>query len=202
MKKKDPTGKRPYRMQARAQSTAATKEKVLDSAEAALDEHPGEEPTLSAIADRAGVTVQTILRHFGSKQALLVAAIGRLGARMRSDRDRAPVGDVKGAVGILVDHYETYGDRILRMLANEGKDPVLHVLVDLGRAYHQEWCEHVFAPALTGLHAAKRERRISQLVAITDIYFWKLLRRDRDLSLPQTKRAMRELLDPLIEGDR
>ena len=198
---KKASSKRPYRMQARAESTAATNEKILDSAEAILGEQPGDEPTLKTIATRAGVTVQTILRHFGNRQALFVATIARLGTRMRSDRDRAPVGDVEGAIDVLVDHYEKYGDRILLMLANEERHSVLQALADVGRVYHQEWCEHVFEPGLVGLRGSKRQRRISQIVAITDIYFWKLLRRDRNLSLPQAKRAMSELLEPLMERD-
>lgn len=199
MKEAGSREKRPYRMQARAEAAAATNEAILEATEAAISERPGEEPTLKAISERAGVTVQTILRHFGNREALFVAAIARLGTRMRSDRERAPAGDVAGAVDVLVDHYEKYGDRILLMLANEDRHSVLHAIADFGRAYHQEWCEQVFAPALAGLRGEQRERRVSQLVAIVDIYVWKLLRRDRDLSPAQTKLAMRELLEPLVE---
>ena len=48
----------------------------------------------------------------------------------------------------------------------------------------------------------ERERRVAQFVAVTDIYVWKLLRRDRELSARQTKLAMRELLEPLLERER
>lgn len=197
----DSTGKRPYRMRARAEAQAATNERILDSAEAIFEREPGNEPSLKAVAERAGVTVQTVIRHFGNRRTLFVATLARLASRMHSDRDRAPIGDVKGAIGILVDHYEDYGDRILLLLASEDRHALLGTIADVGRAYHQEWCEQVFAPGLAGLRGAKRERRVAQLVAVTDIYFWKLLRRDRDLSLPQAKLAMQELLEPLIKGN-
>ena len=48
------------------------------------------------------------------------------------------------------------------------------------------------------LRGAKRERRLAQFVTCTDIYTWKLLRRDRGLGPKETKLAMRELIEPLI----
>ena len=57
-------------------------------------------------------------------------------------------------------------------------------MTDFGRVFHREWCEALFAPDLKPLRGAKRERRLAQFVAITDIYFWKVLRHDRGLSSP------------------
>lgn len=194
-----PTGTRPYRMRARAEATAATREKILDAAEAVFDEHLIDEITLTAVAERAGVTVQTILRHFGTKEGLLVATLVHASLKMRSNRDAFSTGDFRSAVDGLVDHYEKFGDRILRLLAEEKRHPILQAMTDFGRGYHRSWCERVFAPALVGLRRTQRERRVAQFVAVTDIYVWKLLRRDRDLSLSQTKLAMCELLEPLME---
>jgi AcrR family transcriptional regulator len=190
-------GKRPYRMRARAEATAATGERILDAAEAAFYEQPGDEVTLAAVAERAGVTVQTVLRRFGNRQALLGAALARAAARVSLQRGSAPVGDVEGAVRVLVDHYEELGDRVLRVLGEEGRNRTLHALTDIGRAYHREWCKRVFAPTLGELEGAELERRTAQLVAVTDVYAWKLLRRDQRLSREQTELGMRELVEPL-----
>jgi AcrR family transcriptional regulator len=185
-------------MRARAEAAAATGEKILEAAEAVFDEHPFDEVTLAAVAGRAGVTVQTILRRFGSRQGLFMAALAHTASKMSGNRE-APAGDTDAAIDILVDHYEEFGDRVLRLLAAEERHEALHAIADIGRAYHRNWCEKVFAPALTGLRGAKRKRRVTQFVTITDIYVWKLLRRDSELSRQQTKLAMREMLDPLIE---
>ena len=72
----------------------------------------------------------------------------------------------------------------------------------LGRAFHLEWCKEAFAPALKGLRGERRERRAFQFAALTDIYVWKILRRDRGLSPEQTKLAMREMIEPLTERSR
>jgi AcrR family transcriptional regulator len=194
--------KRAYRMAARAKATEATREKILDAAEVAFEELPFDEITLAAVAKRAGVSVQTVLRHFDSKDGLFLASLLHTGSKMAGDRGIQPVGDLEQIVSGLVDHYEEFGERILRMLAQEEREPTLRMLADLGREFHLEWCKQAFSPALEGLRGAKRERRIAQLVAGTDIYVWKLLRRDRGLSRAQTKLALRELLEPLTEPPR
>ena len=192
--------KRQYRMKARARSTEATKEAILDAASTAFEELLFDEITLAAVAERSGVSVQTILRHFESKEKLFMASYIRTAEQMGEDRGPLPIGDAKEIVDDLVDHYERFGDRILWMLAQEAREPTLKNLADLGRIYHLQWCRQAFAPALKGLRGAKRERRLAQFVACTDIYVWKLLRRDRELSLKETKLAMRELLEPLTRA--
>jgi AcrR family transcriptional regulator len=189
-------------MAARARATAATREKILDAVELTFEELLFDEITLAAVAERAGVSVQTILRHFESREGLLTASLMHTGSKMAEDRGILPVGGLDEILAVLVDHYEEFGDRILRMLAQEEREPALRMLADLGRGFHLEWCTQAFAPALKGLRGAKRERRIAQLVTATDIYVWKLLRRDRGLSRAQTKLAMRELLEPLTAPSR
>jgi AcrR family transcriptional regulator len=199
MSESEETGRRPYRMRARAEAATATRERILDAGQAAFDELPLEEVTLAEVAKRAGVSVQTIIRHFGTKEGLFLAVVVHTGAKMGMDRDVEPGADVREVVDILIDHYEKFGHRILRMLAEEDRVPNLHVFADLGRAYHLEWCKQAFRPALKGLRGARRKRRAAQLAAVTDIYVWKILRRDRDFSVAQTKLAIVELIEPLME---
>lgn len=194
--------KRQYRMGARAEAAAATGERILETAEEAFDELPFDELTLAVVAERAGVSVQTIIRRFGGKDGLFLATLQHAGAKMAAGRTVEPSGDPKEIVGVLIDHYEEYGDRVLRTLAQEDRVPTLRVLTDLGRGFHLAWCEQAFAPALNGLRGAKRERRAAQLAAVTDIYVWKVLRRDRQLGVAATKLAILELLEPLLEPSR
>lgn len=189
--------KRPYRMRARAEAAAATRLGIIEACEAVFDELPYDEITLAAIAKRAGVSVQTVLRHFDSRDGLFLAALVHLSEQMAGNRDVDPGADVAEVVGVLVDHYERFGDKVLRTLSQEDRVPALRALTDFGRTYHLEWCEQAFAPALKGLRGARRKRRTYQLVALTDIYVWKILRRDRELSVAETKLAMQEMIEGL-----
>lgn len=191
-------GGRAYRMGARAEATEALGQRILDAATEVFWQRPSDQVSMDDVAARAGVSVRTVIRRFGGKQGLMAAAAEREVQRERSERDRAPIGDVNAAVEVLVDHYESAGDRVLKMLAEEQRVPGLERIVDMGREVHHKWCERVFAPALTGLTGVERQRRLAQLVAVCDVYTWKLLRRDAGLSRRQTQLALVELLTPMM----
>jgi AcrR family transcriptional regulator len=189
--------RRPYRMTARAEAAAATGERILDAAEELFWSQPLDRIGLAEIAAGADVSVQTVIRRYGSKEGAIEATAQRAMARVRDQRGRAPVGDVPGAVANLLDHYEDVGQRALRLLAEEDSSPTMRDWVREGRRLHREWVRRTFAPQLAGRRGAERERRLAQLVAICDVYTWKLLRRDAGLSRAQTERALVELIDGL-----
>lgn len=190
---------RPYRMRARAEAVAATRTRILDAAATAFWDAPTMHVPLDEVAARAEVSVQTILRHFGSRDDLLAAAAEHEAARVGAQRNTAVPGDVAGIVRVLVDHYEEMGDRVLRLLAEERRTPSLTRMADIGRAAHRGWCRRVFADALAPLRGVARQRRLAQLVAVCDVQTWALLARDAGLSRRQTELALRELLTPLLE---
>lgn len=192
--------RRPYRMSARAAAARATGERILDATDELFWAGCVDRMSLQDVATRAEVTVQTVIRRFGSKERLIVAAASRGAERVRRQRDEAPVGDVAGAVANLLDHYEEMGDRALRLLAEEASGPTMREIAESGRLLHRRWVERTFAPQLARRRGAKRARRLAQLVAVTDVYTWKLLRRDAGLSRPEVDRALRELIDGLEEN--
>ncbi len=190
---------RPYRMVARAAGAAANGERILDAAVAAFWERPTDQVSLDDVARRAGVTVQTLIRRFGGRDGLLAAATEREARRVASERDPASVANPADAVSQLVTHYEAMGDRVLAMLAEEVRNSALDSVAEAGRSFHRAWCETVFASALAGLTEPTRQRRLAQLVAVCDVYTWKLLRRDAGLTREETELAMRELIQLLTE---
>jgi AcrR family transcriptional regulator len=191
--------RRPYQMVSRAEATAETADRILDAAGEAFWESLTRQVSLDEVARRAGVTVQTVIRRFGGRDGLLAAAVKREADRVARQRDQAPIGDVTRAIQVLAEHYEGVGDRVLKMLAEEDRAPGLRDIADRGRRFHRDWCARVFAPALERRVGVSRERRLAQLVAVCDVYTWKLLRRDSGLSRRQTELALVELLQPLLE---
>lgn len=187
-------------MGARAEEAAATGERILDAAVELFWELPTDQISLEEVARRAGVSMQTVIRRFGGKSALIAAAGTRESARVRRQRDEAPVGDVAGAVRVLVEHYEALGDRVLKLLAEEQRLPALVEIADQGRAMHREWCAKVFESVLTRQTGMARTRRLAEVVAVCDVYTWKLLRRDAGLSRRQTELALVHMLTPIVEG--
>ncbi|HYE95081.1 MAG TPA: helix-turn-helix domain-containing protein [Rubricoccaceae bacterium] len=188
---------RAYQMRARADAAERTARAILEAAVALWRERPLDEVTLRAIADRAGVTVQTVLRRFGSKEGVIAACIEGDVAGIGAERDQAPVGDVEGALAVLLRHYERDGDAVLRALALEGKVEAAAAVAEAGRAAHRAWCARVFAPYLPPPDAAAYPARLDAFVAATDLYLWKLLRRDLGRSRAKTEQALLVVLRAL-----
>ena len=192
--------RRPYRMRARAEATAETGRRILEAVIELHRERFFDQVSLEDIAERAGVTVQTVIRRFGNKERLIEAAAEEGKRQVIRQRDQAPVGDVEGAVENLVDHYEEWGESALRLLAQEERVAAFRSVTDAARAFHHEWVQRTFAPLLAEREGAARRRLLAELIAICDVYFWKLLRRDMGLSREQTELAIRETILAL-EGE-
>jgi AcrR family transcriptional regulator len=186
--------KRRYRMVARAEAAAATRQRLLEAAWRHFSDRPFDGVRLADVAADAGVSVQTLLAHFGSKEALFVAAWGWRVAPEGARRDSAPAGDVRTAVRVLYDSYDRDGDAVLRLLAQEERIPAVHEMADAGRRWHRGWVERTFEPFLSGSSGAARERRLVKLVVATDLLVWKLLRREMGLGRAAAERIVTEMV--------
>jgi AcrR family transcriptional regulator len=182
-------------MSARAEAAAATGERLQEAAWKHFGTRAYEEVRLREIAADAGVTEQTLLARFHSKDAMLVAAYRWWGTREVTRRDAAPVGRFPEAVTNVFDHYEAHGAAILRMLSQEDRIPAVRRLTDRGRDYHRDWVSRVFQPILSGLAPAASERRLAALVIATDVLVWKLLRLDMQLGRAPSERIVLEMIE-------
>ncbi|GAC1510569.1 MAG: hypothetical protein NVS1B3_13290 [Candidatus Dormibacteraceae bacterium] len=185
-------------MGVRALSATANGESILASARRLFGELRYDQVSLDDVAAKAGVTVRTVVRRFGSKQRLFEAVRTERAASIRQARDEVPAGDIPKAVRLLVGTYEDWGDEVLHLLSQERGLAGVTDTVEAGRRYHAAWTERAFSPLLAGLPAAVRRRRMGQLVAVTDIYYWKVLRRDVGLSRSEVEASLRELIGDIV----
>ena len=186
---------RTYTMTARARSVEQTRIRILDATAELYSERLAAEIGLEQIAERAAVSVQTVLRHFGSRDGLVEAALAHALTSVEEER-RVPVGEPDAAVRAIVEHYEARGDGVLLMLAQERSHELMRRVTDDGRRMHRTWVEEVFAPYVAD--ADDPETLADLLVVATDVYAWKLLRRDRGLSRNQTESRMRALVGAVL----
>ncbi|MEN9620009.1 MAG: hypothetical protein RL499_202 [Actinomycetota bacterium] len=187
---------RPYAQTERRAATERTRTAILDAGLDLSREKLSVEIVLSDVAERAGVTVQTVLRHFGTREGLF-AALHEYGTARVTHERLAPVGDVVTGIRVLVDHYETSGDMSLSFLAQERTDERVRAITTAGKALHREWVTTVLGSLVDNDTAA-----IDELVVVTDVYAWKLLRRDRALSRDDTEQRMLSLTRAVIEHHR
>lgn len=139
----------------------------------------------------------TVVRRFGGKDGLLDAVQKRL-AKEITERRRISPGDIGLAIGILMEDYEATGDLVMRVLAQEERHPPFKAMADIGRVFHRNWIASVFAPWLEGLPDAARQARLDAFVIATDIYVWKLARRDMGRSRAEALSLFHTLVEAVI----
>jgi AcrR family transcriptional regulator len=178
-----------YNMELRAAGMEATRERILAAAAEIFLERWYDDVTLAEVAKHAGVSGQTLINHFGGKEQLATAAYENVSKEMTLRRYTPEPGDVEGAVEALVEDYEITGDAVIRTLALEEKVATLRPLLERGRDAHREWVESMF----------RAQELVPELVVATDVYTWKLLRRDQGLSRDDTAAAILRIVQALLE---
>lgn len=189
---------RTYTMGARAQAAAATRQRVLDAAISLLRERLRVDIRLEDVAALAAVSEMTVLRLFGSKAALLEAALEAARAQIVAQRQEAAPGDVPGSIRCLMEHYELLGDLVVANLAQESSDPSVAELVRMGREDHDRWVRRQFGPQLRGVSRKERQQLVDALVVACDVYVWKRLRRDMGRSPEQCGATVRRLVEGVL----
>jgi hypothetical protein len=64
---------------------------------------------------------------------------------------------------------------------------------------HHDWCARTFAPYLPAVDGETYPVRLDAFVAATDLYLWKLIRRDLGRTAGQTRQVISTLLHALAD---
>ncbi len=183
-------------MDARADAVEATRQRILDAARPLFFELWYDEVTLNGIAAAAGVSHQTVLNHFGSKDGVFGSLAEALRAETLERRDAVEPGDTASAVARLLAQYEEFGLANARAAAVEHKVPVVKEVLDDARRGHREWVERTFAPSLPPSGPARR-RKVAAYLAATEVTAWKTLRHDYGFTEADTAAAITALVTAL-----
>lgn len=193
------SGKRAYVQVARAHQSEESHSRIVDKVvELLRDVGQLNDITLERVADRADTTVRTILRHFGSRDALLEAAFLQVHEATIKARTAISADGIEDGLAALMRSYEADGDLAIRGLAQEAQHPALQAAFERARAEHWAWLDQLFGQSINHLGPSAREQRLTELYAATDIYIWKLLRRDLLLGPDETAATVRRMVRAII----
>ena len=191
--------KRPYKQVARAQAQQRTRDALQDAAIEEFTRGNWAKASLESLAGRAGVTKQTLLRHFGSKDGLLMQALVHSASDAVKQRWSAPQGDVEGAVENVLDHYEALGERSLRIGAwLESGPPELARISQMARQLHYNWVEYAFGPQLERLQGQTRVRCRAALIVLCDVHTWWLLSHDLGFKRSEVLATLTNAIERLL----
>jgi AcrR family transcriptional regulator len=186
---------RTYRMQGRQEAVAATRERILRAAYDQWLKLPYDQVSIETVARAAGVSRQTVIRQFGTKDELAFAVVDWQKPHEEAFRSAEP-GDIETAITRLVDRYEVMGDANVRILELEGRFPAFDYLLEVSRAGHRAWIERTLLPDLS---SGDPEQAVLALYAATDVTVWKLLRRDLKQSRSATESVILRLVRAALD---
>jgi AcrR family transcriptional regulator len=186
--------RRRYRQDARARGAEATRRRILAATEALLREKPAAAVPIAAVAQAAGTSVPTLLRHFPTKDSLISVTLTGALTRVRADRPRVSPGDHLGAARVLAEEYERHAP-LLR--AAEAALPAARRGFEAAHRLHRDWLARTFAPGLSPLPPVVHRRRLAQLVAVSGPAPWRTLREAEHLGTAQAQATLAELLRAL-----
>ena len=189
---------RDYQQTARAEAAEASTQRIIEAFLKRAETEWFDKIKLVDIASDAGVTVQTVVRKFGSKMGLLEVAHKHMGESVAVRRLVVP-GDLNSAVDALTRDYEAVGPLVLRLLDQAQMHPSLKPTLDVGRQGHRDWLKETFAERLKALTPARRQATLDALVVAADIYVWKLIRLDMGRSIPAYKQIVRQMILAALE---
>jgi AcrR family transcriptional regulator len=183
---KERTAHRPYKQRRRAAAAEANTERILQAANELFEERPWDQITFAAVAERAGVGTQTIIRRFGTKDGVARAVTAWLTPQIEAARD-VPVGTPPADIAAaLARHYERWGESVDRTLRQQDASPALAEAAAGGRAAHRAWVERVFPNASSDT--------TGRLIGICGVELWLVLRRDGGLSPGAARSAVADLI--------
>jgi AcrR family transcriptional regulator len=189
--------RRGYTLGARAESREATTQRILAAARTAFLESPYEDVTLNRVANAAGVSHQTLLNHFGSKDGLFAAFGEEHHLEIQALRSRVKPGDPRSLISALMEQYERFGDVNVRWEILEERSDLVAEGMSEARKHHLGWLEEQFAEWLD-IPARERRRRVALLCVATDVKTWKLLRRHLGHGRQATAALMLELVEAAL----
>jgi AcrR family transcriptional regulator len=117
---------RSYRQDARAQATAEDTQRVIGAALELFLERPFDQVTLIAVAERAGVGLQSVIRRVGTKDGLVVMVNEWIGPQVAATLgDPATVAGAADVADRFCTHYERWARLIERTLHQSDVSPAV-----------------------------------------------------------------------------
>ena len=168
-----PMESRKYTSELRSAQAAATRERVLDAVVEVLAEGV-ETLSIPAVAERAGVSIGTVYRHFGDKAGLLKALIPHAGKASGISYESLPdtLDEMDGVVRKVFGHFENADDLLRAAFTSRiGRD--VRIQDTAGRLEAMRTMIHQIDPHIAG-DQLEHLARLLLILTTSDVYLqWK-----------------------------
>jgi AcrR family transcriptional regulator len=164
------------------------------------------EPTAEAIAERSGVSVRSVFRHFDDLESLYATAVERHSERIAALFEPPPSG---GALddrirGLVARRSRLFEEMTPVRRAGErlrGRSPVIDERLGFARRLLRSQLEELFEPELAELDGAARRDVLDAIEAATSWRIWELLRTEQRCSVARARAVTTRTLTALLTPD-
>jgi AcrR family transcriptional regulator len=189
---------RTYQQGARAEAAADKTRRIIEAALELFVERPFDAVTLNAVAERADVGLQTVIRRAGTKDGLATLVSEWVGPQVAADLGEPATSDPEQVADAFARHYERWARLTERTLHQADVSPTMADFAERGRQAHRQWVATAFAPVLADLPTERRKQLHARLVAVTGVELWLVLRRDEGLSNLDSRSAVADLVSGVL----
>jgi AcrR family transcriptional regulator len=168
-----------------------------------------EQPSAAAVAERAGVSLRSVFRHFDDVDALVAAAVARhldeidplLEIEVPTGRRGRPA-PLDERISVLTRQRARLYEEIasVRVLAErrQSSSPPIAAGLDRVRRRQRRQVSAMFAPEIEGLDASARRRILGELDLVTSFAAWRQLRDEQGASVARAAEAMARLVRAVL----
>lgn len=160
-------------------------------------------PTADAIAERSGVSVRSVFRHFDDLESLHAAAVDRHSERIAELFEPPPSG------GPLAERIEALAARRSRLFEEmtpvrrvgerlRGQSAVIDERLEFARNLLRGQVATLFAPELDGVAGTERRVLLDAVEATTSWRTWDLLRTEQGCSIARARAVLSRTLTALL----
>ena len=162
-----------------------------------------EYPTAEAIAERSGVSVRSVFRHFDDLESLHAAAVDRHSERIRDLFEPPPSG---GPLARRIDELAARRSRLFEAMTPvrfvgerlRGRSEVIDERLEFARELLRSQVTTLFEPELDRESGAARRDLLDAVEVATSWSTWNLLRTDQGCSVARARAVMTRTLVALL----
>jgi len=163
------------------------------------DEHP----TAEAIAERSGVSVRSVFRHFDDLESLHAAAVDRHSERIAAMFEPPAA---QGSLALRVEELAARRSRLFEAMTPvrrvgerlRGRSRVIDGRLEFARRLLRSQVEELFALELRSARGAARRDLVDAVEAATSWSTWNLLRTEQGCTVARARSVMIRTLTALL----
>ena len=185
-----------------AQLAELTRQRIFSAVHELLREQWLQDLTTQNIAVAAGVSVQSLYRHFGSLEKLITCALDEvqlIDAPFPTVPQQLSLADILDG---LAAYYESHGPFIRKLKSQADRQPQLAVQWQQLQIRHREWVQANFEIFLQSLYPGQRQGLADQITCLTSIDFWAVYRLELGRSQVELMEGWQRILRAVLQTYR